>query len=89
MSDADRCAYVCQNPNCGATTYAPPGLIAIVCGHCGGIDLGTEESRRRWRNTVEVQAENKPEKPCRLLPIDPKDAALILAGLATLLAVCA
>jgi hypothetical protein len=48
----DLIPYVCQNPRCQKTTYAPAGLIAITCGHCGMLDNGTELAVQGWRESI-------------------------------------
>jgi hypothetical protein len=75
----DLIPYVCQNPRCQKTTHAPPGLVAIICGHCGHIDTSTELALQGWRNAVEIQCENKPDKPKKMIPV--KDILVMVAGL--------
>lgn len=76
--DRARIPYVCQNPDCRRETYAPPGLTAIICGHCGRIDTSTELARQGWRNAVEARLEDKPDKTP---PVAPLDLVAMILGL--------
>lgn len=54
-----RIPYTCSG--CRRVTYGPPGQVAITCGHCGTIDIGTELARQRWKNVAEIRMANQPE----------------------------
>ena len=84
----DRIAYTCGR--CQGTTYAPGGLTAITCSHCGRIDLGTELARNRWRMVCEIRLADKPTATPTPKPlIHPADLVAMVVGIALLLAVWA
>jgi hypothetical protein len=89
--DDDRIPYVCSNPSCGKTTYAPRGCTAVYCGHGAQMDLGTAMALNRWATVVEIHLVNKPETtpaPKRGL-MHPKDVLALAIVALTLLVVFA
>ena len=62
----DRVPYTCTR--CHHVTWAPGGRVAVTCGQCGLMDLGTELARQQWRTVAEIRMQNKPEVS---LPAEP------------------
>lgn len=55
----ERIPYECTR--CHHVTYAPTGRVAVTCGNCGIIDLGTELARRQWATVAEIRMANTPD----------------------------